>query len=59
MAILKLSSKLKLEIANILREFGKQAAIEIGCTLIEEKTGVERRVCKRAAIALVKRLQRE
>lgn len=59
MTLITIPSKIKLEIANILQEFGKQAAIEIGCSILEEKIGLERRICKRAVTSLVKKLERE
>lgn len=50
-----ISADIKLQIADILKEHGVEVAIEVGCTLIEEKTGFPTVVCRRAVKKLIKK----
>lgn len=54
----KIPSSVKLEIATILREEGKAVAIEVGCTILQEKFGLPRAICRRTVKSLIKKLQK-
>ena len=53
--MVEVSSEIKLEVARIAKEFGKGVAIEIGCSLLQEKTGFSRVVCIRAVKSILKK----
>jgi len=55
--MVEISSEIKLEVANIAKEFGKGVAIEIGCSLLQSKTGLSRVVCIRAVKSLLKKFE--
>ena len=56
--MVEVSAEIKLEVARIAKEFGKGVAIEIGCSLLQEKTGFSRVVCIRAVKTIIKQFEK-
>ena len=55
--MVEVSSEIKLEVARIAKDFGKGVAIEIGCSLLQEKTGFSRVVCIRAVKSILRKFE--
>ena len=55
--MVEISSDIKIQIANLLKEHGETVAINIGCSILQEKTDIPKPACTRLVKALIKRFK--
>lgn len=57
MVLINMDSETKVEIIKIFEEYGKKVAINIGCTILQEKYGLPKIICQKTVKRFIDKIR--
>ena len=57
MVLINIDSATKVEIVKIFEEFGKRVAINVGCTILQEKFGFPKNICQKTVERFIDKIR--